>query len=104
MIAYKQALSAHDFRTFAGDDASKQPPDIPDALPHETAVSWSRTYTKTRPLAKDRGLDDMELQLRTLLADCAKHINAEHDVDGLRRCFPERLRELVARKGERLQH
>ena len=34
--AYAEALNKHNFRPFATEDASHQPPDVPDVLPHET--------------------------------------------------------------------
>ena len=34
---------------------------------------------------------------------CVRHMNAEYDLDGLCRRFPERLRKLEEAKGERLR-
>ena len=77
---------------------------MPDVFPHETAVAWARAYMKKHPLPRG-GLDDMDDALRGLLADAAKHINQNYDVVGLHSSFPDRLRDLVARKGDRLtQH
>ena len=77
---------------------------MPDVFPHETAVAWARAYMKKHPLPRGE-LDDMEDALRGLLADAAKHINQNYDVVGLHSSFPDRLRDLVARKGDRLtQH
>ena len=101
---YNDALKANGFRTYAGEDASKQPPDIPDVLPHETAVGWARTYMKKRPLSKADGLEGMEMQLKKLLLACQRHINAEFDVEGLCRSFPRRLGELNTKQGERLKY
>ena len=78
--------------------------DIPDVLPHETAVAWARTYFKKHPVAKGAGVADMERQFRAILEQCAQHINAEYDVGGLCKAFPTRLRELIAAEGERLSH
>ena len=36
--------------------------------------------------------------------ECMRHINAEHDVDGLCRSFPKRLGELRSSKGERMKY
>ena len=100
--AYKDALKLHGFRAYAGDDANGQPPDIPDALPHETAAGWRRSYMKKHPLQKGKGIAAMEQQLRERLGDCAAHINANYDVDGVCRAFPARLQEVVVAGGERL--
>ena len=39
---YGEALQTHGFRPFAGEDASQQPPDIPDLLLHVTAIGCVR--------------------------------------------------------------
>ena len=91
-------------RPYAGSDASGQPPDIPDALPHETAVAKARNFFKKHPVLKGGGVLDMERQFKALLQQCGDYINAHYDVDALCRSFPERLQALVAAKGERLSH
>ena len=102
--AYKEAAQAYGFRPYAGDDASAQPPDIPDVLPHETAVGWARTFFKKHPVRKGGGVADMERQFQAVLHDCAEYINANYDVAGLCRAFPARLAELARERGERLNH
>ena len=102
--AYRQATAKNGFRTFAGSDASRQPADMPDFWPHETAVSWLRALMKKRPLQKGFGLDHLQDQLEAALGDCVKHINDTYDVDSLCRSFPRRVDELIASKGERLGH
>ena len=47
--AYGEALHSHGFRPFAVEDASEQPPDIPDLLLHETAIGWVRNYMRKHP-------------------------------------------------------
>ena len=102
--AYKDAAKQHGFRPYAGDDASQQPPDIPDVLLHETAVAWARTFFKKHTLKKSAGLADMERQFQGVLRDCGAHLTANYAVDELCSSFPARLRELVAAKGGRLNH
>ena len=102
--AYAEALSNHSFRPFATEDASHQPPDVPDVLPHETAVAWIRTYRKKHPFSRRGSLDDQETALRTMLAECTEHINASYDVEGLCHSFPRRSQELVDNGGGRLRH
>ena len=102
--AYEAAVERHGFRTYVGSDASKQPGDIADCLPHETAVAWARAYLKKRPLDRSLGLDGMAAKLRRLLHDCEGYINSEYDVDKL--CgaeFLERMAELKDREGDRLK-
>lgn len=101
---YCAALKRHGFRAFAGEDASSQPPDVPDVLVHETAVAWIRVYLKKHSFSKRGSLDDQEQKLRGILAECVQHINSNHDVDGLCRAFPGRLEKLVnVTKGDRLR-
>ena len=101
---YADALEAQGFRPYAGADASTQPPDIPDVLPHETAVAWIRNFLRKRKFSRSGSLDTQEEKLRELLLACERHVNSNHDVDGLCRSFPERLKKLVAKKGDRLSH
>ena len=102
--AYGEALQTHGFRPFAGEDASQQPPDIPDLLLHETAIGWVRNYMRKHPFDRSGSLDDQENRLRSLLSECASHINAEYDVDGLCYRFPGRLQEMIDKQGERLRN
>ena len=100
---YQKSLEQHGFRPWAGDDASRQPADLPDLFPHETVVSWARKYLKAHPLQKGRGLQSLREQLVRTLSACASHINSNYDVGGLSRCFPRRVNELIDAKGERLR-
>ena len=99
---YFDALKAHGFRAYAGTDASDQPPDMPDIFPHETVVAWARTFMKKHPLIHGKGLDDMQCQLSRNLTACAQHINSQFQVHDLVRHFPDRLQEVIDRKGDRL--
>ena len=101
---YAAALGNHGFRPFATEDASHQPPDVPDVLPHETAVAWIRTYLKKHPFSRTGSLDDQETAVRAMFAECTEHINASYDVEGLCRSFPRRLQALVDNGGLRLRH
>ena len=47
--AYRNALTKHGLRSWAGDDATWQPPDVPDVLLHETVVGWVRKYFQKHP-------------------------------------------------------
>ena len=103
--AYKNAAQEHGFRPYAGDDASGQPPDIPDVLLHETAVAWARYYFRKHPLKKGAGIEAMQGEFRGVLRECAQYINQHYEVDKLCRSFPERLAELAnTAKGGRLNH
>ena len=102
--AYRAAVAKNGFRTFAGIDASRQPADVPDVWPHETAVSWLRALMKKRPLKKGRGLEQLQTDLVQNFDEVVKHINDSYEVGDLTRSFPRRIAELVARKGERLGH
>lgn len=101
---YHNALKRNGFRSYAGTDAGKQPPDMPDVFPHETAMAWARAYFKKHPLKKGGGVTAMEEQLRTSLKECAAFINSNYDVEGLCSSFPARVKELRQSGGERLSH
>lgn len=102
--AYKAALQKHGFRTFAGDDASAQPPDVPDVLLHETAVAWIRNFLRKHPFSRAGSLDDQEAQLHAVFSQCQDHINTTYDVRGLTNGFPARLEKLVHdTEGDRLR-
>ena len=88
----------------AGEDASKQPADMADVWPHETAVSWIRAYLKKHPLQKGCGIAAMKEAFARTMNDCMSHINAEYDVADLSACYPKRMADLRARKGERLKY
>ena len=102
--AYGEALVDNGFRPFAGEDASNQPPDVPDLLLHETAVGWIRNYLRNHPFDRSGSLDDQERILRKLLKQCTTHINAKYDVDGLCYRFPARLQEMIDKGGGRLRN
>ena len=68
--AYSAALQKNGFRPFAGEDASKQPPDCPDVLLHESAVGWIRNYLRKHPFDRSGSLDVQEARLRQLFKDC----------------------------------
>ena len=98
---YYNALKMHGFRAYAGTDASKQPPDMPDVFPHETGVAWARNYQRKHPVPKG-DLDDMEAALGAQLEEASEFINKNYDVVGLHKQFPTRYRELVKGEGDRL--
>ena len=102
--AYRKAVTDKGFRTYAGNDASKQAPDMPDIWPHETAVSWIRALMKKRPMTKGNGLVQMQKEFEAAMASSVKHINDNYDVASLCKSLPRRLDEVIAAKGERLKH
>ena len=85
-----------------GEDATRQSPDMPDLLLHETAVSWFRKGMK-----KERPEVLPWLETQTQWTKRARkvvaHINNTHDVAGLCREFPQRLQSVVDGEGERLR-
>jgi hypothetical protein len=104
VVEYRDALQLTGFRAYAGEDASKQPSDMADFWPHETAVSWIRAYMKKHPLQKGKGVAQMREDFVTTMDECMRHINAKYDVNGLCRSFPKRLAEMRLSKGERLKY
>ena len=56
------------------------------------------------PLTKGKGLDSMEDELADRLRACKTYINRNFQVGVLCSSYPERMKELVKKKGERLNH
>ena len=78
-----------------------RPPDIPDVLLHETAVSWIRQ--RLYVTAPKRRWEETPEQLATRLEAAASHSNEYYNVSGLCRKFTGRLRELKSvTHGDRL--
>ena len=98
---FADAMAEHDLRAFMGNDASQQPGNLSEVLLHETAVAWTRALlTKTMPAAPWR--ETREEYAARLRSVCTT-INAQHDVEGLCRAFPQRIADLVAQKGDKLR-
>ena len=95
------AMETSELDLYWNDDAHEQPGACADVLLHETAVAWIReglSQSKAkRPWKESR--DQYAARLRSVVADC----NARHDVAGLCRGLPKRLRELIRRQGDRLK-
>ena len=102
--AYAAALAAHGFRPCAGQDASGQPPDIPDVLLHETVAGWVRKYMKKHPARRTNDIVANEAAVKLAMKECAHYIRQNYKVQDLCGSFRNRLRELVEKKGERLSH
>ena len=104
-VEYSRALKANSFRPFAGEDATWQPPDVPDLLPHETVAAWIRTYFRKHPFQKTTSLERNVANFKAVLHACEMHINANYRVDELCEAFPSRIGELTNKaKGGRLKH
>ena len=78
-----------------------QPPDVADVLLHETATSWlEEAIYDSRPITP---WEETPVELAQRIRAAAKFINDNHDVSGLCREFPDRLRDLqLTHKGDRL--
>ena len=81
---YHEALQAHGFEPWAGENSKWQPPDIPDLLLHETAVAWVRKWMRQHPVKLGT---DMARNISTLvdkLKECEDHINTYYEVEDRR--------------------
>ena len=101
---YAYALDAHGFKSWAGDNSKWQPPDIPDILLHETAVSWVRNYLRKQPFKLASTPSGSAHRLSVVLREAAWHINEHYEVGQLCLALPKRLKELVATEGDRLKY
>ena len=73
-----------------------------DVLLHETAVGMFRNLLRKEKPVTLPWRESVE-QWAQRAGKCVDRMNAEYDLDGLCRRFPERLRKLEANKGERLR-
>ena len=99
---YADAVGASGFRTFWGEDATPQSPDMGDILLHETAVAWLR-----RGLRREKPCvtpwEETQVQWAQRARRVVQRINVEFDVKGLCAEFPQRLDAVAASQGERLR-
>ena len=102
--AYMDALQQNKLKPFAGEDASWQPSDLADLFMHETVAAWVRKYFQSNPLCKTADLKKNWRSFDKGIKDCEKHINKSHDVHGLCRAMPMRLRQLRDSGGDRLRY
>ena len=102
--AYQAAVDEEGFRSFAGDDGSWQPPDIPDVLVHETVVAWFRNYLRKHPWKLPGNPTAARAKFAEVAKDFVKHANKNYEVEALCESMPKRLQDLVDKKGERLKH
>ena len=89
------------FRPFAGDDATWQPADLADVWLHETVAAWVRESFRKRTFKKAETQNCV--LFKELLGECQRHINQDYEVGDFCRGFPQRLRDVVAAKGDRLK-
>ena len=95
---YEEAVRKHDFRTFAGDDASWQPGDLSDLFMHETVAAWAAHYFKNHPL-KDKTMATVTKRI----SECEAYCNT-CEVSDLTHSLPRRVAELKAKRGDRLKY
>ena len=69
---------------------------------HETAVSWIRRREALNRMSKP--WEETPEQFASRLKGIAQDINETLNVEGLCRAFPQRLRKLVDRDGDRISH
>ena len=100
---YHEACTSEGFEVYWGADAQRQSPDMGDVLLHETAVSWFRKRMAVEPPIA-APWDETREQWLQRAQKCIRYVNRDHNVAGLCRDFPSRLRELVHREGARLPH
>ena len=100
--AFNNAIKASGFRTFWGEGAAKQSPDMGDLLLHETAVSWFRSQMRREKPIKLPWEETREEWIARANV-CVRRINAKYDGDGLCHRFLTRLRDCKNLDGGRLR-
>ena len=101
---YLAALKQQGLKPWAGDHGKWQPPDLPDVLLHETAVSWIRKFLKQHPVKLGQSVEVNTDLLKAVLQEACDNINNYYEVEDLCNDLPERLKALVETGGERLKH
>ena len=95
------------FQLWAGTNSlqgpHRQPADIADVLLHETANSWLATRLDKGAASLDKPWEETPGDFAKRLSAAVRDLNRTCDVDQLCKDFPERLRQLVKRKGDRLE-
>ena len=102
--AYYNALTANNFRPFAGVGGTWQPADLADFFLHETVVAWVRKLFRKHPFKAVENVEANCQAFHARLQECEDHINANYKVDALCRDAVKRLRDLQAKRGARLKH
>ena len=98
---FKAAVREHGLKLYYGDNAGVQPGRLQEVMLHETAVAWVRkreTVTQTTEPWRET-VEEFHARLRGI----CQHVNANYDVDGLCRKFPERLQKVVDAEGDRIK-
>lgn len=96
---YAEALAATG--SYWGDDAARQSPDMGDVLLHETAVSWFRKFMRQeKPVVAP--WEETTQQWTARARRATQRLNKECDAASLCTEFPDRLQQVVDRKGDRL--
>ena len=99
---FATALRKHGLSAYHGGDAECQPGRSGDLWLHETTVSWIRERMKRSQPPEPWAESEEELGKR--LKAAAEHCTAHHDVAGLCKEFPSRMRSLVdVQQGDRLR-
>ena len=99
---YAAAVEQHGFTTFMGENACKQPGNMPDLMLHETAVAWVRkALSKSVPKQEWQETRD---EFAHRLKQTARYINEELNVEGLCRGFPVRVKKLSDAGGQKLKY
>ena len=70
-------------------------------LLHETAVSWIRKYLKFHPVKFTEDKQANRQRVIDALQDAVHYANTCYEVEDLCMAFPERLKVLEAKEGER---
>ena len=66
-------------------------------------AAWVRKYFKAHSFSRKGSIDEQEARLKSLLSECATHIDGNCEVEALCRSFPKRLQELVDNLGDSLK-
>ena len=101
----EKVLSCPRARREIGQEApTEQPPDLADVLLHETANAWLAHRLDRSALQLAEPWKESPHDFERRLQACVRDLNSTCDVRGLCMDFPERLRELGRRGGDRLKH
>ena len=97
---FRDALREHDLKAFNGDDGSKQPGNLQEAMLHETLMAWVRKrLERTKP---KKPWEETVEQYGQRLQEVFQYINDNYDVESLCGEFLERVQRIKDARGDRI--
>ena len=95
-VAYRAALKQHKLKAFMGDNAAIPPGALQEMMLHETAMA--RVRERLKRTVPTLAWEEIVEQYFSRLKAVAAYVNANYDVEGACKEFPQRLRTIAGRQ------